>query len=83
MTTQRERIDALLVDEATEGLDTAARLELEQLLAEHPEVDRRGFERAAATVFLAACGTRTEEMPASLRSKLASTAEQLVARKMD
>jgi hypothetical protein len=83
MTTQRERIDALLVDEATEGLDVVARLELEQLLAKHPEVDRYGFQRAAAIAFLAACRAQTEEMPSSLRSKLVNNVEQFVAQKSD
>jgi hypothetical protein len=83
MTTQRERIDALLIDEATEGLDAAARRELESLLATHPDVDRYGFQRAAATVFLAACGSPTEKMPASLKLKVANTAEQFVATSRD
>jgi hypothetical protein len=79
MTTEREPRDALLVDAATEGLDAAASMELESLLARHPDVDRYAFERAAAAVFLAACGTPTEQMPASLKSKLAMNAEQFVA----
>jgi anti-sigma factor RsiW len=80
MTTPRERIDALLVDEVTDGLDATARAELEALLAEHPDVDRYGFERVAAAVFLTAGATLHERMPATLRSKLTVAAERALAR---
>lgn len=83
MTSQRERIEALLVDEATEGLNAADSMELESLLAAHPDVDRYAFQRVAATVFLAACGPPTEAMPASLKAKLASQAERFVSNSRD
>ena len=77
MTAPREKIDALLVDEATVGLDDAARAELEALLTEHSDVDRYAFERAAAIVFLVGAA-RIEQMPATLRSKLAAEAELML-----
>ncbi len=80
MTTPRERIDALLVDEATDGLDAAARAELDALLTEHPDVDRYAFERAAAAVFLAAGAGLEEPMPTELSSKLTVDAERVLAR---
>ena len=83
MTTQRDRIEALLIDEATEGLDAAASSELESLLANHPDIDRYGFQRAVAAVFLAACGSPAEEMPASLKLKLENNAGQFVANRRD
>ena len=79
MTTPRDRIDALLVDEATGNLEDAGRTELDALLGEHPSVDRYAFERAAATVFLAIGGVGGGRMPAALRSKLADDAERLLS----
>jgi hypothetical protein len=79
MTTSRERIDALLVDEATDSLTATTRAELRALLAAHPDVDRYVFERAAAAVFLAVGAAQAEKMPAMLRSKLALDAEQWLA----
>lgn len=74
MTTTRERLDVLLVDEATDCLTDATRAELETLLAGHPDVDRYAFERTAAAVFLAVAGA-AEELPAALGSRLAVDAE--------
>jgi len=83
MTTAHERIDALLVDEATGNLDDAGKAELEALLAEHRDIDRFAFERAAAAVFLAVGAAFDEQMPATLISKLAVDAEQELARRTE
>lgn len=74
MTARRDRLDALLVDEATGSLSESERIELDQLLAEHSDVDRYAFERAAAAVFLAAAAPQDEPMPARLSAKLAAAA---------
>jgi len=79
MTTPRERLEALLADEATDRLSAPARAELRALLAEHTDVDRYAFERAAAAVFLAVGAARAENMPANLGSKLALDAERWLA----
>ena len=71
---QHELIESLLVDEATEGLDSNRRDLLESLLEENPATDRYAFERAAATVFMAACGA-AEQMPDTLGGKLVREAE--------
>lgn len=76
MNTPYERIDALLVEEATGNLDDTGRAELEALLAEHQDVDRYAFESAAAAVFLAAGAALDEQMPATLIPKLWVAAEQ-------
>lgn len=70
MTPPRERVEALLADEATVGLDAASSIELEYLLAAHADVDRYALERTVAAVFLAVGAAKTEPMPASLRAKL-------------
>lgn len=76
MTSPLERINALLVDEATDCLDDKARAELEELLFGHPDVDRYAFERAASAVFLAVGMPDGEELPPALRSRLAADAEK-------
>jgi anti-sigma factor RsiW len=70
-----DRIEELLVDEATDALTAAGQAELEALLAEHPECDRYGFERAAASVFLAVGAGGGKQMPAELRARLSKTAK--------
>ena len=80
MTRSRKSLDELLVAEATDRLSDAERAELEALLAEHPDVDRHAFERAAAAVFLAVGAAQSEPLPASLGAKLARAAGQLLGR---
>jgi len=79
MTDRRERLESLLIDEATENLADASKAELEALLTEHPEVDRYAFERVAAVVFLSiGAAGQNEQMPASLKSTLSLDAKQLL-----
>lgn len=79
MTDRSERLESLLIDEATDNLTDASRTELEALLTEHPEVDRHAFERVAAAIFLSIGATGQEEqMPASLKSRLSFDATKLL-----
>jgi hypothetical protein len=79
MTERRvDRLDELLVARATEGLTVVEERELEQLLASQPEVDRNGYERAAAAVCLAVLGAPAV-MPRGLRERLARSAESFAA----
>ena len=73
-----DRIEELLVEEATDALTAAGAAELEALLAEHPDYDRYGFERAAASVFLAVGASGGEQMPAELRAKLTKDAKSVL-----
>jgi hypothetical protein len=71
--TERERrladLDALLLRAATERLDPEENAYLEGLLAEFPEIDPGVYERAAATVLLAALGP-VEPVPQSVKARL-------------
>jgi anti-sigma factor RsiW len=71
-----QRLDDLLLAEATEGLSARDATELDHLLAAHPEVDRRVYEHAAAAVTLATIGA-VQGLPATLRAKLDRLALQL------
>ena len=78
MTDRSERIELLLIDEATDKLSDADKAELEALLTEHPEVDRHAYERVAAAVFLSVGAAGNERMPDSLKSRLSVVAEELI-----
>lgn len=79
MTQSLDRLDALLLSEATDGLNDAERKELETLLAEHAGVDRYAYERAASAFFLAVCGEPNEQMPQELMAKLTADAASALA----
>jgi hypothetical protein len=81
MKPRHERIEALLVDEATGNLSAEERLELDRLLREEEYFDRYAFERAAAAVFLAGAGSTSQSMPAGLTAKVVAAVELLVAGK--
>jgi len=76
MSRDLKKLEELLVDEATEGLDRVASEELEGLLSEHPDVDRYAYERTAAAVFLSVGVQEDEELPASLRTRLSADADR-------
>lgn len=61
---RQHRIDELLVQRATEGLNAAEQAELARLLELVPQVDEDCFDEAAALVALAAFDPR-ERMPES------------------
>jgi hypothetical protein len=72
----REAIDELLCQAATDSLTAAEAARLETLLAANPDVDRSAFERAAGLVLLAAFGAAGDPMPASLRRSLQQVGER-------
>lgn len=74
MSVARERLDDLLVQRATEGLDLGQAAELDRLLGEHPQVDPHSFDRAAAALHLACLRGKTP--PLELRDKLAAAARR-------
>jgi len=71
--TTRELIESLLVEDAIEGPSDEDRFLLDELLALYPEVDRYAFERAAASVLMAACGIG-ERLPSGLGTRLLQNA---------
>lgn len=75
MSASREKVETLLVAEATEGLAPGEAGELEALLAEHPDIDRYGFERAAAAVFLAAAVPSVAAMPGDLYQQIITSGQ--------
>lgn len=68
----RVRLEELLAERATQGLDAESARELEVLLAAHPESagDDR-FDLAAAAIELALLG-ELDEMPEDVRHRLVS-----------
>lgn len=68
---REDRLWDLLADRAIAGLNDGERQELEQLLAEFPEVDADALDRTAAEVDLALSPTATEPLPAALAAKIA------------
>jgi len=77
MTDSCDRIEELLVDEATEGLSAEAERELEALLRKHPEVDRYAFQRAAAFALLSVSGPVAERMPQGPSARILAAGEKL------
>jgi len=76
MTATSERIELLLVEEATERLSPEKVAELEMLLIENKSVDRYAFERVATTVFLAATMVSPSVMPSELYARLIDDGER-------
>lgn len=72
-----ERLADLLVLEVTEGLEPAARAELDRLLAATPEASADALAQAAAAVTLAA-RLPLEPLPADLRATLVKQGETVV-----
>lgn len=76
MRPDREAIDELLCQAATDALTAADAARLETLLAANPDVDSSAFERAAGLVLLAAFGNARDRMPASLKRSLQQQGER-------
>lgn len=74
----RDRLWELLADRATQGLSQAEARELDALLAQHPDVDPDSMDLAAAAVDLAIAES-ADAMPASLKSRIASTLDDAPA----
>ncbi len=65
----RARLEELLAERATQGLDEVAVEELHTLLAASSQNDDDGFDLAAAAIELALLGD-LDEMPADVRDRL-------------
>lgn len=78
MTASHNRLDELLLVEATGRLTGDERAELEALLAGQEGVDRYAYERAASEFFLAVCAEPGATMPESVSKKLRLDAAQLL-----
>ena len=72
MSAANERLDALLVQRATEGLDAREISELDRLIRQHPHIDPHAFDRAAAALHVACL--RGAAVPARVRAKLDAAA---------
>jgi hypothetical protein len=78
MNAEPERLEDLLAQRATAGLDEAEAVELARLLERHPGVDAESFDRTAAAIHLGqlpAC----EPLPAHLRRALVAAGTKSVA----
>jgi hypothetical protein len=73
-----DRLCDLLATRAIEGLSPAEQDELNDLTANHPDLDADEFDRVAAS--LAVSGLRIEPMPAALRARIEADAEAFFAR---
>ena len=69
---QDDHILQLMADRATEGLSRQDASELNDYLAQNPEVDRDALEYAAAAVCLAFGAGRGEALPALVRGRILS-----------
>jgi len=65
----RIRLEELLAQRSTEGLDPADAAELERLSTRFPDVDTTAFDRIAATIWLAV-SRPADAMPAGLRERI-------------
>lgn len=78
MTTRREELDALLVQRATDGLDTQDTLRLNQLLSEFPDVDPEWADRLVGEIDAASLAGEQAPVSPELRSALAAGAPPVV-----
>jgi hypothetical protein len=69
MSAERERLEDLLGQRATVGLDATEAAELARLLARNPSIDAESFDRAAAALHVAQLGP-LEALPSHLRLTL-------------
>jgi anti-sigma-K factor RskA len=77
---QNQRLVELLVQRAVDGLNSAERAELKQLLSEDKYVDAGRFEYTAAALLLAGdVDARDEQLPDDLRDRLMAQAETFEA----
>ena len=79
MSWRSERMEALLIDEATGNLSAEAMRELEALLREDSVVDRYAIERVASAVFLCGAARPDAAMPEELTKKLIAAGEKLLS----
>lgn len=74
---EQRRIDELLVQRATEGLNAAEAAELSRLLEQAPQADEGRFDAAAALVALAAFDPRERIPESTMRALMRSAASTL------
>ncbi|NNK64816.1 MAG: hypothetical protein HKO98_16565, partial [Gemmatimonadetes bacterium] len=70
MSSDRQELEALLVQRAVEGLDEAEARRLERLLAEHPHVDAEWVDRLIGELDAATLDDSEEALPVGLRRRL-------------
>lgn len=73
------RLFDLLADRATQGLSAGDSVELDRLLADAPDVDAFEFERVAGAIDAALASTPDEALPADLRARIETDAQQVLA----
>lgn len=73
--TLRQRLDELLVDRATGGLDRTDALELEGMLSVLPDSEADSMDLAAAAFDLSLSEDLEEELPPTLRATIANDAQ--------
>lgn len=78
MTNAAERATDLLIHRITEGLDPERERELNELLAQCPEIDAESFELAAAAIELTVTET-SEPLPSTLRTRVSAQALEYYA----
>lgn len=78
MISPHRQLELLLLQEATGRLSAAEQAELNELLRQHPDIDRYAYARTAAKVFLAAAATSTRAMPGDLYAKIVADGERLI-----
>jgi hypothetical protein len=76
---QRKRLDCLLAERATHGLDHESGLELAALLAAQPELDDDRYDVAAAALEVALTVPH-EPMPPAVKRRLASLGREWAER---
>jgi hypothetical protein len=74
-----DRLLELLANRATEGLGPSETVELQRLLAEHPEVDEWELDLAAGAIELALGPEPDEELPEALRARILADAPPVLA----
>jgi hypothetical protein len=78
-----ERLLELLADRAAFGLTSTEAVELQRLLAQHPDVDADQFDRLAASIDLSLGDAHPAPLPEALRDKIASGVRTLASGQLD
>jgi hypothetical protein len=76
-------LDELLIDEATQGLATAERAELQRLLEVEPGIDRSAFAYSCAVLDVVLATAFYEPMPAHVQARLRDIAETRARRRTE
>ncbi len=76
MSTYRDELDALLVKQATQGLDPEEARRLNQILAEHPEADAEWADRLVGELDAETSASQEQPLSQALRADLMATAPE-------